>query len=148
MDRAPLCRTIGRPASLFVSRSAGEPQGSSGERSIVGRKGNVGSIFWSAADCWPIDTVYYIPKEQVDFWLYLALPSAGFQNTDAGVAGLNRNFAYSRKIVQPEDRFKRLFNEAVGPMLAQCLTLERCNRKLAQARDLLLPRVMNGEIVV
>ncbi|MCB1089745.1 MAG: restriction endonuclease subunit S, partial [Verrucomicrobiae bacterium] len=41
---------------------------------IVGRKGNVGSIFWSPVDFWPIDTVYFIPKEQVDFWLYLALP--------------------------------------------------------------------------
>lgn len=36
---------------------------------IVGRKGNVGSIFWSPIALWPIDTVYFIPKDQVDFWL-------------------------------------------------------------------------------
>ena len=115
---------------------------------IVGRKGNVGSIFWSPINFWPIDTVYFIPKEQVDFWLYLTLPSVGFQNTDAGVPGLNRDFAYSRRLVRPTGRIRRLFNEAVEPMFEQRSKLEDYNKKLAQARDLLLPRLMNGEIAV
>jgi type I restriction enzyme S subunit len=76
----------------------------SGPAIIVGRKGNVGSVYWSPVDFWPIDTVYYVPKEQADFWLYIALPSVGFQNTDGGVPGLNRDFAYSRKILRPSDR--------------------------------------------
>ena len=91
---------------------------------------------------------YFIPKEQIDFWLYLALPSAGFQNTDAGVPGLNRDFAYSRQLTSPPVRLRRLFNEAVEPMFSQRTTLENYNQKLAQARDLLLPRLMNGEIAV
>jgi type I restriction enzyme S subunit len=115
---------------------------------IVGRKGNVGSIYWSPVNFWPIDTVYFIPKEQADFWLYLALPSAGLQNTDAGVPGLNRDFAHSRKLICPTPRLRRLFNEAVGPMFAQRATLENYNQKLGQARDLLLPRLMNGEIAI
>ena len=115
---------------------------------VVGRKGNVGSIYWSPVDFWPIDTVYFIPKEQIDFWLYLTLPSAGFQNTDAGVPGLNRDFAYSRKLTSPPALLRRLFNEVVEPMFSQRTTLENYNQKLAQARDVLLPRLMNGEIAV
>ena len=115
---------------------------------VVGRKGNVGSLFWSPVDFWPIDTVYFIPKYQVEFWLFLALPSAGFQNTDAGVPGLNRDFAYSRKLTYPSVDLRRLFNEAVEPNFAQRATLENYNKSLAQARDLLLPRLMNGEIRV
>jgi type I restriction enzyme S subunit len=115
---------------------------------VVGRKGNVGSIYWSPVNFWPIDTVYFILKEQADFWLYLALPSAGFRNTDAGVPGLNRNFAYSRKLIYPTPRLRHLFNEAVEPMFAQRTTLENYNQKLAQARDFLLPRLMNGDIAV
>ena len=115
---------------------------------VVGRKGNVGSIFWSPVDFWPIDTVYYVPKEQVDFWLYLVLPSAGFQNTDAGVPGLNRDFAYSRKLLHPPPRLRRSFNATVEPIFAQRTILENFNQKLAEARDLLLPRLMNGEIAV
>ena len=115
---------------------------------VVGRKGNVGSIFWSPVDFWPIDTVYFIPKEQADFWLYLLLPSAGFQNTDAGVPGLNRDFAYSRKLVYPPAHLRRSFNATVEPIFAQRTILEKHNQKLAQARDLLLPRLMNGEVAV
>ena len=115
---------------------------------VVGRKGNVGSIFWSPVDFWPIDTAYFIPKEQVDFWLYLVLPSAGFQNTDAGVPGLNRDFAYSRKLTCPSARLRRLFDATVEPIFAQQTKLENYNQKLAEARDLLLPRLMNGEIAV
>ena len=113
---------------------------------IVGRKGNVGSIYWSPVNCWPIDTVYFVPRERVDLWLYMALPSAGFQNTDAGVPGLNRNFAYSRKLLRPSKHVRRLFNEFVGPMFSQRTTLEKYNQELAQARDLLLPRLMSGEV--
>ena len=115
---------------------------------VVGRKGNVGSIFWSPVDFWPIDTVYFIPKEQVDFWLYFVLPSAGFQNTDAGVPGLNRDFAYSRKLIHPPPRLRRSFNATVEPIFAQRTVLENYNQKLTEARDLLLPRLMSGEIAV
>ena len=115
---------------------------------VVGRKGNVGSVYWAPVNFWPIDTVYFIPKEQIDFWLYLALPSAGFQNTDAGVPGLNRDFAYSRKLTSPPTHLRRLFNEVVEPMFSQRTTLENYNQNLAQARDLLLPRLMNGRIAV
>lgn len=41
-----------------------------------------------------------------------------------------------------------LFDEAVGGMFAQIGNLDQQNQKLAQARDLLLPRLMNGEIAV
>ena len=115
---------------------------------VVGRKGNVGRAFWSPVDSWPIDTAYFIPKKQVDFWLYLALPSAGFQNTDASVPGLNRDFAYSRELTYPPLHLRRLFNGTVEPMFVQQATLENYNKKLADARDLLLPRLMNGEITV
>ena len=115
---------------------------------IVGRKGNVGSVFWSPVDFWPIDTVYFIPKEQADFWLYLVLPSAGFQNTDAGVPGLNRDFAYSCKLIHPPPRLRRSFNETVKPIFAQRTVLENYSQKLAEARNLLLPRLMNGDITV
>ena len=141
---------------------------------VVGRKGNVGSIYWSPVSFWPIDTVYFIRKEHIDFWLYLALPSAGFQNTDTGVPGLNRDFAtlylalpsagfqntdtgvpglnrdfaYSRKLTSPPIRLRRLFDEVVEPMFSQRMTLENYNQKLAQARDLLLPRLMSGEIAI
>ena len=115
---------------------------------VVGRKGNVGSIYWSPVSFWPIDTVYFVPKEYVDFWIYLMLPSVGLQNTDTGVPGLNRDFSYSRKLILPPANLRRQFNEAVEPMFSQRTILENYNQRLAQARDLLLPRLMNGQITI
>ena len=115
---------------------------------IIGRKGNVGSVYWSSTDFWPIDTVYFIPKDMVDCWLYLTLRSVRFQNTDASVPGLNRNYAYSRKVMHPNGDLRRLFNEFVAPIFSQHAKLENYNRKLVQTRDMLLLRLMSGEIAV
>ena len=115
---------------------------------IIGRKGNVGSVHWSATDIWPIDTVYFIPKDMVDYWLYLTLQSVRFQNTDASVPSLNRNYAYSRKIIHPNDNLRRLFNESVAPMFLQCTNLENYNRKLGQTRDMLLPRLTSVPTII
>ena len=41
-----------------------------------------------------------------------------------------------------------IFNDTVQAIAAQCKTLALQNKALSQARDLLLPRLMNGEIAV
>jgi type I restriction enzyme S subunit len=121
---------------------------SSGPSIVVGRKGNVGTVHCVSGSFWPIDTVYYVPCELADPWLFFTLPLAGFQNTDGGVPGLNRDFAYSRKVTVPERNVRRNFNEQVGPLFELQEKLASYNRKLEEARDLLLPRLMSGEMAV
>lgn len=48
----------------------------------------------------------------------------------------------------PEPRLVRLFDETVFPIFAQIENLTLQNQKLRTARDLLLPRLMSGEIEV
>lgn len=48
----------------------------------------------------------------------------------------------------PPNGLLRTFNELVEPMLNQLKTLAFANRRLAKARDLLLPKLMNGEVAV
>jgi len=115
---------------------------------IVGRKGNVGSVFWSSKDFYPIDTVYYIDTESSDYYLYNALQSMQFVSSDAAVPGLNRNYAYSRPYLLPPEPIRSHFENTVTPIYGQIFKLDEYNEKLKQARDLLLPRLMNGEIEV
>jgi len=115
---------------------------------IVGRKGNVGSVFWSSRDFHPIDTVYYIDTESSDYYLYNALQHMQFVSSDAAVPGLNRNYAYSRLYLLPSENISSHFENIVAPIYGQTFKLDEYNRKLKQARDLLLPRLMNGEIEV
>jgi type I restriction enzyme S subunit len=115
---------------------------------VLGRKGNVGSVYWCQSDYWPIDTVYFVDSETSNLWLFYALRSMHFMSTDVAVPGLNRDFAYSRTLVVPDRRFVRLFLDAVEPMHEQIAKLAEANDKLRAARDLLLPRLMSGAIPV
>ena len=115
---------------------------------VVGRKGNVGSIFWCPNDYWPIDTVYFIDADTSNLWFYYALQHMHFISTDVAVPGLNRDFAYSRPLLVPEPRVVRDFLESTAPLHEQITKVDGMNKKLRAARDLLLPRLMSGEITV
>ncbi|MDX9745010.1 MAG: restriction endonuclease subunit S [Syntrophales bacterium] len=115
---------------------------------IVGRKGNVGSVYWSSDDCHPIDTVYYIDSGHCTFFLYYALQQTTFISTDAAVPGLNRDVAHGRSLLVAEQKILRLFEDTVSPVHQQMELLKRQNASLTKARDLLLPKLMNGEVEV
>jgi type I restriction enzyme S subunit len=115
---------------------------------IVGRKGNVGAVHWVNDSYWPIDTVYYIKREQSNLFLYLSLKIIGFINTDASVPGLNRDYAHSKTILVPTKDFLDKFLNQVNDIYSMVKVLTIQNQKLAQIRDFLLPRLMSGAIEV
>jgi type I restriction enzyme S subunit len=51
-------------------------------------------------------------------------------------------------IPRPPDGMLAVFNDTIRPITSQCKTLALQSRTLAEARDLLLPRLMKGEIAV
>jgi type I restriction enzyme S subunit len=48
----------------------------------------------------------------------------------------------------PSRRLRVAFEETITPMFEQLTKLRTMNQKLRAARDLLLPRLMSGEIAV
>ena len=78
---------------------------------IVGRKGTIGSIYLSKQSFWPIDTVFYISKNDkkeliFNYYLLKSLPLSKM-NSDSAVPGLNRNNAHLLKIKIPENKNDR-----------------------------------------
>lgn len=121
---------------------------SEGPGIIVGRKGNVGSVYWSSMGFFAIDTVYFIDSETSNLFLYYALLNTQFINTDVAVPGLNRDLAYSRSLLIPPKALVDEFMDLVTPVHQKIDKLKQYNEKLREARDLLLPRLMTGEIKV
>jgi type I restriction enzyme, S subunit len=119
---------------------------SEGPGIILGRKGNVGSVYWSPTAFYAIDTVYFIAPDKSDLYLFHALKHMHFINTDVAVPGLNRDMAYSRPLLLPSKTVQQNFLEVVNPVYEQIIKLNQLNQKLRAARDLLLPRLMSGEI--
>ncbi|MCA3406927.1 MAG: restriction endonuclease subunit S [Roseomonas sp.] len=117
---------------------------------IVGRKGTVGSLFWDDRPCFPIDTVFYVlPKAPMTFCFYL-LKSLGLEtmNTDAAVPGLNRSNVYRLTGTWGTPDLRLAFDQLVTVKRQKIFANEEENRTLAATRDLLLPRLMTGELRV
>lgn len=115
---------------------------------IVGRKGNVGSLYYSQEPCFPIDTVFFIAPEQASYRLFLALHQLNFISSDSAVPGLNRSYAQSLKLLLPSHDVQCEFERQAGPLFEQIQGLTKNNQQLAQARDLLLPKLMSGQLDV
>ena len=58
------------------------------------------------------------------------------------------NFLLKSEFKVPSKAILGLFNEKMSPICSQLRTLALHNRKLGRSRDLLLPRLMNGEITI
>ncbi|TXI92604.1 MAG: restriction endonuclease subunit S [Aquabacterium sp.] len=115
---------------------------------VVGRKGNVGSVYYSKKGCFPIDTVYFVAGPQATFFNYFTLKAQSFVSSDTAVPGLNRNYAYSLSVLRPSDDVLKQFEQAVSPVFEQRENLIRQCSLLLEARDALLPKLMSGEMQV
>jgi type I restriction enzyme S subunit len=115
---------------------------------IVGRKGNVGSVFWSDDDFFPIDTVFYVKTDLSLHYAYYNLQRQNFINNDAAVPGLSRNQAYTLPLLVPDADVSQNFQMLIDVFFKQTKNLNEKNTNLRQTRDLLLPRLISGEIDV
>ena len=115
---------------------------------IVGRKGNVGSVFFCHSDFWVIDTAYYVRSNLSLYFLYFDLLSQNFLNNDAAVPGLNRTQARSLPLIVPNAGILHEYAGMVAPMFGMKLCLEESNTNLRTTRDFLLPKLISGEVSV
>lgn len=84
------------------------------------------------------------------FWLSQPETRQSVVNLNANTAqpGISQDKLKTLWFLLPPEALRHLFNESVEAQVAQIFRLALMNQKLAEARDLLLPRLMNGEIAV
>lgn len=102
-----------------------------------------------------MDLVKAVPKELYEpAWIYGMFrfsrfsPEVREHATGATVLHLKPRHIESWLASVPPKRLRELFAEQFANTLDQIDNLEQQNQKLAQARDLLLPRLMSGELTV
>ena len=115
---------------------------------VVGRKGNVGSVFWCDDDFFVIDTAYFVTSALPLRFLYYLFPSLNFINSDAAVPGLSRNQAYSLEVIVPPVPVLDSFCKQIDIIEGQASLLAKQIQNLRRTRDLLLPRLLSGQIDV
>lgn len=115
---------------------------------IVGRKGNVGSVYFSDRGFFPIDTVYFVKSDLPNSFLYFLLRSMNFINNDSAVPGLNRSQAYSNQFFLPPEPVVQEFARVVDPHFEARRIILRQNETLVTTRDMLLLRLIAGSLSV
>lgn len=115
---------------------------------VVGRKGNVGSVFWVDEDFYPIDTTFFVNSKISLYYIYFILKNMKFHTGDSAVPGLNRYSVHNAEILIPEKTILEEFGKIVSPIFEKLTVLKKEDQKLVAMRDLLLPKLMKGEIRV
>ena len=119
-----------------------------GPSTIVGRKGTVGSLYWSRDDFFAIDTVFYVTSDYPMVFCHRLLETLGLEtmNTDAAVPGLNRDNAYRQEFAFGGEDLIHAYAEFCDALTEKSDANNLENQTLAALRDLLLPKLMSGEI--
>jgi type I restriction enzyme S subunit len=119
---------------------------------ITGRSGSLGTVCFVDEPCWPLNTSLWVTefKAVSKYFAYFMLSEMNLTkfNGGASVPTLDRKVVHAEIVVLPSPLLLDLFDEQASALFAQRKVLEQQNKKLAQARDLLLPRLMSGEIAV
>jgi type I restriction enzyme S subunit len=113
---------------------------------IVGRKGNVGSVYWSDGAFFAIDTTYWVRSRLPLTYCYYALREMDFLDSHAAVPGLSREQAYSLPLLVPDLSIAAKFDARVLELFALRHWLVERIANLRATRDLLLRRLMSGEL--
>ncbi|MCC8935914.1 restriction endonuclease subunit S [Bradyrhizobium sp. Arg68] len=119
---------------------------------VTGRYGTLGEVYFIEEDYWPLNTALYVRDFKGSHPLFifhlLTVLLKGIIAQKAAVPGVDRNVLHTMTVIWPPSSLRNSFVESVSDYQDQLRVLGAMNQKLAHARDLLLPRLMSGEIAV
>ena len=119
---------------------------------VTGRSGSLGTVMYVSGDFWPLNTTLWIKEFKLVGPHYANHLLANMQleqyNGGAAVPTLNRNDVHRVEVLSPPSLLLRVFEDQSSEIVKQIDIVTSMNLKLAEARDLLLPKLMNGEVAV
>lgn len=124
----------------------------SGESVLIPRKGSLNNIMYVSGDFWAIDTMFYsVPKmENIAKYTYHFLKGLDMYsyNIGAAVPSMTIKILSGMALLCPTEDVLQDFENLLTPIYCKITNLQNSIALLAQARDRLLPKLMNGEIEV
>jgi type I restriction enzyme, S subunit len=119
---------------------------------VTGRYGTIGQVFTCHVDFWPLNTTLYVRDfKGHPFWfVYHVLSGLPFSKfTDkAAVPGINRNDLHREPVTFPTAELIAAFNAIALPLMMKVRSNDAESQILVSLRDLLIPKLMSGEIRV
>lgn len=119
---------------------------------LTGRSGSLGTVTYIHEDHWPLNTALWVKefKKPSPIFAYYTLGSIDFSsfNSGAAVPTLNRNDIHGLPTLLPADDIVVAFHQIECPLFDAVRTLRKKNEVLRRTRDLLLPKLISGQMDV
>lgn len=124
----------------------------SGPGVVIGRSGTLGAVHYVAQNFWPLNTSLWVKEFRAvsPLLAYFMLSELGLEqfNSGASVPTLDRKVVHQIPVLIPERSVISAFDRRVQPLFDQIQILRKSNDGIARARDLLLPKLMSGQLDV
>ena len=124
----------------------------SGPGVVTGRSGTLGQVHYVAKDFWPLNTSLWVKEfRRVSHLLaYFLLSELNLEqfNSGASVPTLDRKTVHQALVLLPPSGVVEQFDARVQPFFDQIDVLKSGIEATSKARDLLLPKLMSGQLDV
>lgn len=119
---------------------------------VTGRSGTLGQVHYVTKDYWPLNTSLWVKEFRrvspiLAYFLLSELKLEQF-NSGASVPTLDRKTVHQASVLVPSPEVVTQFDALVQPLFDQIEMLKSSIATNAQARDLLLPKLMSGQLDV
>ena len=119
---------------------------------VIGRKGTLGTVFYCRTEFWPHDTTLWVTdfSGHGRWYAYQLLRELKLAQYDCGASNptLNRNHVHEVPVVVPPTAVTSRYHMLVDDWMRLADQLQQANSTLRATRDLLLPRLISGELDV
>ena len=124
----------------------------SGEAVLIPRKGSLNNIMYVDETFWTVDTMFYATMKQPHTAVFVYFFVKAFDmysmNIGAAVPSMTAKILDAMDVVIPDKETLEKFDKCAKTYFNKIKTLQGQNERLKIARDLLLPKLMSGEVEV
>lgn len=124
----------------------------SGEAVLIPRKGSLNNIMYVDETFWTVDTMFYATMKQPHTAVFVYFFVKAFDmysmNIGAAVPSMTAKILDAMDVVIPDKETLEKFDKRAKVYFNKIKTLQGQNERLKMARDLLLPKLMSGEVEV
>lgn len=124
----------------------------SGEAVLIPRKGSLNNIMYVDETFWTVDTMFYATMKQPHTAIFVYFFVKAFDmysmNIGAAVPSMTTKILDAMDVVIPDKETLEKFDKCAKLYFNKIKTLQGQNERLKTARDLLLPKLMSGEVEV
>ncbi len=124
----------------------------SGEAVLIPRKGSLNNIMYVDETFWTVDTMFYATMKQlhtaVFVYFFVKAIDMYSMNIGAAVPSMTTKILDAMDVVIPDKETLEKFDKYAKVYFNKIKTLQGQNERLKAARNLLLPKLMSGEVEV